>query len=111
MKMSNKLVGKQKQKVRKNRNVSITKGVTMTKLKTETYVMNKGIPCIKNYGWGWKKGELFEGLDYEVTNLSLEPNPNDEEMGYSFELWDEEGWIGNYKVPKSDWENSVEKIA
>ena len=84
---------------------------SMKKMKTETYVMNKGIPCIKNYGWGWKKGELFEGLDYEVTNLSLEPNPNDEEMGYSFELWDEEGWIGNYKVPKSDWENSVEKIA
>jgi hypothetical protein len=90
---------------RKNRNV------TITKMKTETYVMNKGIPCIKNHGYGWTNHELFEGLDYVVTNLSLEPNPNDEEMGYSFELWDEEGWIGNYKVPKSDWENSVEKIA
>ena len=65
----------------------------------------------QKFGYGWKNHELFEGLDYKVTNLSLEPNPNVGEMGYSFELWDEEGWIGNYKVPKSDWENSVEKLA
>ena len=84
---------------------------SMTNMKTETYLMNKGIPCITNFGLGWKNHELFEGLDYEVTNLSLAPDLDDGEMGYSFELWDEQGWIGNYKVPKSDWENSVEKIA
>jgi hypothetical protein len=90
---------------RKNRNV------TITKMKTEIFVMKTEIPCIRDFGFGWMTHKFTEGLDIEVTNLKLEPNPNDEEMGYSFELWDEEGWIGNYKVPKSEWENSVEKIA
>ena len=80
-------------------------------MNTETFVMKTEIPCIKDFGYGWRNGELLEGYDYTVTNLKLGLNPEVGGIGYSFELWDEDGLIGNYKVRKSDWENGVRKIA
>ena len=79
-------------------------------METETFVMKTDIPCITDFGFGWTEHGLFEGFTYDVTDLKLEPNLAVGGIGYSFELWDEDGWIGNYKVQKSDWENGVVKI-
>jgi len=85
-----------------------------TMSKTETYYMKGGIPCIKDYGMGWKSGQLFQGLRYDITNLKHPVfdlrSEYPQGMVYSFELWDEEGLIGNYKVRKSDWEENSKKV-
>jgi len=72
--------------------------------KTEKYLMKQVIPCVKNYGYGWISGKLYPDLDYDVTNLK------NERTIYSFELWDDQGFIGNYKVNKFDWEKSSVKV-
>ena len=75
---------------------------------------------------GWECWDLFKGFDYDITNLKLiEDQPiNDifldritSEKGekqvnwshyYSFELWDEDGHIGDYKVKQIDFEENCD---
>ena len=83
-------------------------------MKTETYKVLRGTPCIREMEiTGRELWELYRDVDYDVTNLKLiEGHINDGlwDNIYSFELWDDEGLIGNYYVRKLDWEkNTVSK--
>jgi hypothetical protein len=86
-------------------------------MKTETYKVLRGTPCIREMTVIGKRsrelGELYRDVDYDVTNLKLiEGHINDGlwDNIYSFELWDDEGHIGDYYVRKLDWEeNTVSK--
>ena len=81
--------------------------------KTETYEIKRGTPCVKDFGNGWELGELFRDGSYDITNLKLSTyNENEYAQGmfYSFELWDEKGLIGNYKVRKLDWEENSKEV-
>jgi len=78
---------------------------------------------------GWECWDLFKGFDYDITNLKLiEDQPiNDifldritSEKGekqvnwsqyYSFELWDEDGHIGDYKVKQIDFEENCDLMS
>ena len=115
-------------------------------MKTETYIVKRDTPCLKNlrlgeiYGEkfnlklglppdGWECWDLFKGFDYDITNLKLiEDQPiNDifldritSEKGekqvnwsqyYSFELWDEDGHIGDYKVKQIDFEENCDLMS
>ena len=98
-------------------------------MKTETYIVKRDTPCLKNlrlgeiYGEkfnlkvglppdGWECWDLFKGFYYDITKLKL-MELNDILNGYnngnyySFELWDEDGFIGDYKVRKIDFEENV----
>ena len=82
---------------------------------TETYKVLRGTPCICEFELiGRRKrelGELYRDVDYDVTNLKLIEGSNGlwERTLYSFELWDDEGHIGNYYVRKLDWEENTTK--
>ena len=87
----------------------------------EKFNLHFGIPS-----HGWVSWDLFKGFDYDITNLKLiEDQPiNDifldriiSEKGekqvnwshyYSFELWDEDGHIGDYKVKQIDFEENCD---
>jgi hypothetical protein len=87
------------------------------KMNTETYYVKKGTPCMRNFMVGtkfgkperdrWELWELFGGIDYDITNLKIDENNINQ---YKFELWDDEGFIGNYIVSRGDFEdNTVSK--
>ena len=105
-------------------------------MNTETYNVKRDTPCLKNYregekfnlycgipSHGWVSWDLFKGFDYDITNLKLiEDQPiNDTFFNgvssekqvnwshyYSFELWDEQGFIGDYKVKQLDFEENCD---
>ena len=75
---------------------------------------------------GWSLWELLEGLEYDITNLKLIENKplndtfykiyarsrvDEKEVTWSnyyhFELWDEKGFIADYKVKQSDFEENI----
>ena len=120
--------------------------ISRNEMKTETYIVKRDTPCLKNlrlgeiYGEkinlklglspdGWECWDLFKGFDYDITNLKLiEDQPiNDifldritSEKGekqvnwsqyYSFELWDEDGHIGDYKVKQIDFEENCDLMS
>ena len=87
---------------------------------------------------GWECWDLFKGFDYDITNLKLiEDQPiNDTFFNsfskvfvngrtidyssekkvnwshyYSFELWDEDGHIGDYKVKQIDFEENCDLMS
>ena len=86
--------------------------------------------CVGLPSHGWGNCILFKGLDYDITNLKLiDDHPiNDtfftirsrcrvEEIEvnwshyYSFELWDEQGHIGDYMTKQLDFEENCELIS
>ena len=105
---------------------------------TETYNVKRDIPCLKNFRHGekfnlssglppdgWECWDLFKGFDYDITNLKLiEDQPindiffnrdrvsSEKQVNwshyYSFELWDEQGFIGDYKVKQLDFEENCD---
>ena len=79
---------------------------------------------------GWGNCILFKGIDYDITNLKLiDDHPindtfydvqsrcrvGEKEVNWShyycFELWDEQGHIGDYKVEQVDFEENFELIS
>ena len=79
---------------------------------------------------GWTCWELFKGLDYDITNLKLiEDQPindtfftirarcrvEEKEVNwshyYSFELWDEQGFIGDYRTEQLEFEENCKLIS
>ncbi len=79
---------------------------------------------------GWGNCVLFKDIDYDITNLKLiEDDPindtfytvhsrgrvDEKQVNwlhyYSFELWDEQGHIGDYKVERLDFEENCELIS
>ena len=111
-------------------------------MKTEPYIVKRDTPCLKNNkhsemfnslmnipSHGWVIWQLFNGCDYDITNLKLiEDDPindtfydvqtkirvSEEEVNwshyYSFELWDEHGHIGDYMVEQLSFEENCELI-
>ena len=77
-------------------------------MNTKTYLLNNVIPVDKNQGFGWSNKELLtSGLDYDVTGLKVDDNyPNK----YFFQLYDNQGWIGDYRVDKKIWNDNVEEM-
>ena len=79
-------------------------------MKTELRILiNERIDCLIDY-WGCgfnhklmkpTMGFLCEGLEYDITNIDEETN--------TFELWDNKGKIGTYKVQNLQelWNKSV----
>lgn len=74
--------------------------------KLDVFYFKKETPCMVDYGFGGKqKRVLFPMISYSLTDLNLRDNKN-----YSFELWDDQGYIGTYFVDKKTFEeNSVRK--
>jgi hypothetical protein len=64
--------------------------------KTTTFITNENKDCFVDYGFGLGKqpAVIFKDIEYEITNLK---SVNGIE---SFELWDEEGFIGEYSFSK-----------
>ena len=105
-------------------------------MNTETYNVKRDTPCLKNFrhgekfnlhfgipSHGWECWDLFKGFDYDITNLKLiEDQPindiffngvsSEKQVNwshyYSFELWDEQGFIGDYKVKQLDFEENCD---
>ncbi len=107
-------------------------------MNTETYNVKRDTPCLKNLRHGekgnlllglppegWECWDLFKGFDYDITNLKLiEDQPindiffnrdrvsSEKQVNwshyYSFELWDEQGFIGDYRVKQLDFEENCD---
>ena len=77
-----------------NENKSENKGAITT------FNVLKKTKCKKNVGFGVKAWRLFDGLDYDATDLKI----GEEEV--TFSLYDELGWIGDYSVSRIDFENN-----
>ena len=88
------------------------KNTNKTKMKRETkrYLMKKDMKVTKNYGFGWGFDDsipFFKGLHYETTDLKQDEDyPNK----YFFQLYDNQGWIGDYRVDKKIWNDNVEEM-
>ena len=61
-------------------------------MKNTMIIFDTNIDCMVNYGFGMgeQPSVLLKDIEYEVTNLTAKGNK------VSFELWDEEGKIGDY---------------
>ena len=99
--------------------MNIREEMKTEEMKTETYKVLRGTPCIREMslleGRRIKRelGELYRDVDYDVTNLKFiegEPNSGLWMNSYYFELWDDVGHIGNYYVRKLDWEENTVRI-
>ena len=101
------------------RDIPCLKNLRLGEIYGEKFNLRVGLPLD-----GWECWDLFKGFTYDITNLKLiEDQPiNDifldriiSEKGekqvnwsqyYSFEVWDEDGHIGDYKVEKIDFEEN-----
>jgi hypothetical protein len=55
------------------------------------------IQCTKNNGInGWHDHVLYEGLEYDISYTK------DTEDTFEFSLYDDQGWIANYRIKKED---------
>jgi hypothetical protein len=73
----------------------------------EHYRLTRSIPCRKDWGGGIFPDvaeSVLVPTDYSLSNLDTEG------VWTTFQLWDEEGWIGNYKVKAKDFEAYFEKV-
>ena len=79
-------------------------------MNTKTYLINNDIPVTKNQGFGWGYDDsipLMNGLEYDITDLKQDEDyPNK----YFFQLYDNQGWVGDYRVDKKLWNDNVEEI-
>jgi len=82
----------------------------------KTYYLSQNIDCDRNQGFGWESEEqnffhkefskpsLGGGMSYGISNFQeCKENP----FQYSFQLFDNQGWIGDYLVDKEDWDNNT----
>ena len=88
------------------------KNTNKTKMKreTKTYLMKKDIKVMKNQGFGWGYSDsipLMNGLEYDITELKQD---EDYPTKYFFQLYDNQGWIGDYRVDKKIWNDNVEEM-
>jgi len=60
--------------------------------------INQSIFCKKNYGGRIMEGILFEGYEYYTTKFKIE------KKRITFSLNDEKGWIGDYSILRSEFE-------
>jgi len=73
----------------------------------ERYRLTRPISCQKDWGGGIFPDvaeSILVPTDYSLSNLDTEGEWT------TFQLWDEEGWIGNYKVRTKDFEAYFEKV-
>jgi len=64
----------------------------------KTIKINERTNCKKNIGFGIMDWFLFEGYEYDTTNFKM----NKKQI--TFSLFDKEGWIGDYSVLRSEFE-------
>ena len=60
--------------------------------------INQRTNCKKNIGIGMMDGFLFEGFEYDTTDFKIG------KKSITFSLFDEEGWIGDYSILRSDFD-------
>ena len=88
------------------------KNTNKTKMKreTKTYLMKKDIKVMKNQGFGWGYSDsipLMNGLEYDIKELKQD---EDYPTKYFFQRYDNQGWIGDYRVDKKIWNDNVEEM-
>jgi len=70
--------------------------------KNEVFFFLNETPSLADYGCEPKRNiVLFPEMDYNLTNLRLK------NKYYTFELWDDQGRIGSYRVYKEIFENNA----
>lgn len=76
------------------------------KKETVNYYFKEETPCIVDRGFGYRYlHTLYPGWGYELTNLRLEDN-----QVYTFELWDDQGYIATYWILRTLFERNAQKI-
>ena len=71
----------------------------------KTFLVISNTNCKRNNGFGgWKQHQLSKGLDYDVTDFKVTDNV------CKFSLYDEQGWIADYKISKKDFFKNCVKI-
>ena len=64
----------------------------------KTFKVLKQTNCKKNFGFGIMDWVLFEEFKYDTTNFKIGKRQ------ITFSLFDEQGWIGDYSVLRSEFE-------
>lgn len=70
-----------------------------------TIKVNQRTNCKKNLGFGIIDGFLTEDLEYYFSNFTFG------KKRITFSLFDEEGWVGDYSVLRSEFEEKCEIIS
>tara|TARA_Y100000592_G_C5419034_1_gene292212 strand:+ start:889 stop:1188 length:300 start_codon:yes stop_codon:yes gene_type:complete len=82
-------------------------------MKTERYRVIRNTVCWRTYSrnedTGWELSYLCGDFNYEMTNLKLIKDINGFPK-YTFELWDEHGYIATYRVYPEDWDENTIRL-
>jgi len=70
------------------------------------------IPVEKQHllGGHWEDYSFLRDLAYEITNRKVFIPPNGYCPRYQFELWDDDGYIGAYRIKQEVWDESVRML-
>ena len=76
----------------------------------EKIILVKDTPVERNIFGFWEDSIFVPDMQYEISNRKLFTPPNGADPRYQFELWDDEGFIGAYRIKIKVWNDNVKML-